>query len=152
MDYNLLDPKYDKNTMIQICRKINELTDGLCYVGASPNGFGTVNLHNSEIDLIIDSNIDMVSGEIIFPDEVEGYEVSVVGWNDAANRNMTEDELQGLSEQSYNPHTQLIISALSKFQTQYISTEDCQEAFSALASLELDEAEQKETQSPSMGM
>lgn len=137
------------NTLISIGQQIAENTGGLCRIGPGPGGLGVTNPKLSEICLLLVFDPEPVQDEVIFPESVEGYTVRTAGFETDTWRELSRDELQNLSAESKNPVTQKIAdTVLALSNPQYVSTEECVEAFRQLA----DEETQEVCEEPQTGM
>lgn len=142
------------NPMLELADRIAEKTDGLCQVGPGPYGFGVSNQHQSKIGIIIGTDPDMVQDSTILPADVEGYEVSVVGFHTDERRIVSPEEIEAAARDSSDPATQKIALALRELSGEklWISTKDCSEAFDVMAQREMDKADQWQEQGPTMTM
>ncbi len=127
----------EENKILKLAEKIYKFTDGMCQVGPGPYGFGTSNTNLAEIGLYISFRENPVRGDTLFPDDVEGYEISVCAFHKQNQRKVSKKEISELME-SENTATQKIASAFQELSKEalYITTKECTVAFKELADRE----------------
>lgn len=133
-----LNQSMEENNIIKLAKKIYQLTDRMCSVGPGPSGFGISNINSAEIGIFLDFGENPVQNDTIFPDEVDGYEISICAFHKKDQRVVSKDELPVLTE-SKNAATRKIASAfheLSK-ETQYVTTKECRSAFAEMIEVDL---------------
>jgi hypothetical protein len=138
MNYNLIKPKLiAENSMLKLYKQIDDLTDGMCQVGAGPYGFGTANHHHAPIGIIIVSDPPMVKNKTILPDDVSDYKIEVKCYSEAFDCVLNPEDVERYSN-SADVDTLKILNAWCTLRDsiQFISTADCYEAFNVLGDLE----------------
>lgn len=122
------------NPMLSLKQQIEEKSEGLCNIGPGPGGIGVSNPPESEVYILLMFEPKPVQDGMVFPKSVDGYSVRTAGFDTETDRELTKEELEKLLKESQNPTTQKIVGtvlALSK--PQYISTEECVNAFGVMA-------------------
>lgn len=130
----------EENRILKLAEKIYCLTDGMCQVGPGPYGFGTSNANPAEIGLCISLEESPVRDDVLFPGEVEGYEMSICAFYKKDQRIVSQKEIPGLME-SKNAATRKIVSALQELskESQYVTTKEYKAAFKELVDREFEQ-------------
>lgn len=129
------------NPLLELASQIYGQTDGLCEAGAGPGGIGMSTGGGSKIHLLLSFDPPPVLDNVIFPKEIEGYEVKVTGYWHNIHKPIQQEELRTLLEDP-DPSTQTVAKALWELgqETRAVSTEDCHEAFDVLGNWQMREA------------
>lgn len=128
------------NPMLSLRQQIEEMSGGLCRIGPGPGGIGTSNPLAAKIHLSLMFEPEQVQDGVVFPESTEGYFVRAAGFETETNRELTKEELEKLLKDSQDPVTQKIANTvLALSEPQYISTEECIDAFGIMADEELEE-------------
>ncbi|MBS5149633.1 MAG: hypothetical protein KHY76_01360 [Butyricicoccus pullicaecorum] len=137
------------NPMLSLKQQIEEKSEGLCNIGPGPGGIGASSPRESEIYMSLMFEPEPVQDGVVFPESVEGYFVRTAGFDTETDRELTKEELEKLLKESQNPTTQKIAGTiLALSEPQYISTEECVNAFGVMA----EEAMREVCEEPQNGM
>lgn len=137
------------NPMLSLRQQIEEKSEGLCNIGPGPGGIGVSNPSGSEVYMLLMFEPKPVQEGVVFPESVDGYSVRIAGFDEETDRELTKEELEQLLKESQNPTTQKIAdTVLALSEPQYISTEECVNAFRIMA----DEETQEICEEPQTGM
>ncbi len=135
--------------MLSLRQQIEEKSEGLCNIGPGPGGIGVSNPPGSEVYMLLMFEPKPVQDGVVFPESVDGYSVRIAGFDAETDRELTKKELEQLLKEDQNPTTQKIAGTiLALSEPQYISTEECVNAFRIMA----DEETQEMCEKPQTGM
>lgn len=146
LDQQFIALKWDEwaespNPLLNLTGHLYQQTDGLCKAGAGPDGIGLSTVGDSKIHLRLSFDPPPVLNNMIFPDEIEQYAVQMAGYWAESGEPVRREELMALLDNA-DPATQNVALALWALaqETLTVSTEECNEAFNALADLQMREA------------
>ena len=128
------------NPMLSLKQQIEEKSEGLCTIGSGPGGIGVSSPHESEIYMSLIFEPEQVQDDVVFPELIEGYFVRAAGFDTETDQELTKEELEELLKESQNPITQKIAdTVLALSEPQYISAEECADAFEIMAEEKMQE-------------
>lgn len=137
------------NPMLSLRQQIEEKSEGLCNIGPGPGGIGVSNPLGSEVYMLLMFEPKPVQNGVVFPESVDGYSVRIAGFDVETDRELTKEELEQLLKENQNSTTQKIAcTVLALSEPQYISTEECVNAFRIMA----EEAMREVCEEPQNGM
>lgn len=140
-----IEHKSTENVMLALIEEIHQQTEKMCGVGPGPYGFCIGNNNPSDIGMVITFEPSPVKDNVIFPEDIPGYEVSVQAFSKEGQRPLEVREVEALFKDG-NPATRKIAGAvigLSK-EIRYATRRECLEAFDVLAERELEIREEQE--------
>lgn len=129
------------NPLLALVSQLYGQTDGLCEAGPGPGGIGVSTGGGSKIHLLLSFDPPPVLDNVVFPKEIEGYEMKVTGYWHNIHKPIQQEELRTL-RQDPDPSTQTVAKMLWELgqETRAVSTEECYEAFDVLTSWEMRKA------------
>lgn len=86
------------NHLLLLKQQVEEMSDGLCSIGAGAGGIGTSDPQESKIYILLAFEPDPVRNGIVFPKSVKGYNVRITGFEASTDRELTREELEELSQ------------------------------------------------------
>ena len=148
--------KSTENAMLALIEEIHQQTEKMCSVGPGHYGFGIRNRNSSELGMVITFEPSPVKDNVIFPEDVPGYEVSVQAFSKEEQRLLEVCEVEALLTEGTLATCKIAgaVIGLSK-KIRHVTKEECLEAFDVLAERELvirEESEEplRERQGPAL--
>lgn len=139
------EQKLNENAMLALIEEIHQQTENMCSAGPGSYGFGIRNNNPSDIGMVITFEPSPVKDNVIFPEDIPGYEVSVQAFSKEEQRLLEVCEVEALLIEG-PPATRKIAGAvigLSK-EIRHATRQECLEAFDVLAERELEIREEPE--------
>lgn len=137
--------KTNGNAMLDFLEEISRRTENLCQAGPGPYGFGVSNENQSDIGIVIAFEPSPVREDILFPEEITEYEVSIQVFGKKDDKMLAAEEMEALA-QGMGGDTRRIAEAagILSGNSRHVTREECLEAFDILARQELGRAEAPE--------
>lgn len=141
----MTEHKSTENTMLALIEEIYQQTEKMCSAGPGPYGFGIRNNNPSDIGMVITFEPSPVKDNVIFPEDIPGYEVSVQAFSKEEQRLLEVCEVEALLIEGTLATRKVAgaVIGLSK-EIRHVTQEECLEAFHVLAERELEIREEPE--------